>query len=637
MANHSSIDLETFKWVKGEVDVTLLRAEEQVQQYVRSDDKVDLVNLVNNLHQVVGSLQMLELKSLSTLLLETEELVEDFIQKGSSIRKASFVVLVDSSLGLLRANMARIEQGQAERSIEIVELVNQVRAVRGQDEIEISSLFSPGIEVFPQVNAESALRDKVYTKRAGVLRNHYQLALLDFLKDKPKPGAEKMRSVFEKVFAMSAFGSVARLWWVATAYADFLSLNKINNRAVHTRILRQIDDLLRDLSKMGESALVSDPADELVKIMLFYSVAGEQRSERMSEIVEAFRLQDYFIETSSVASQEELNELMKNLIALAPVAKARVSKTRDLATDYFESEAPSDEHLTSLIDELAALQSSAEQHNVGPIADLCKEAQELVSKIRLGDVVADDETGFHLASAIIFIDTSVSFPNEYDADAHETGQDKLLALRAVLDSTSGNVAPNSGTMNRRERKELLNVIGSEIERNLKEVESRLEAFAIDMNDAEQLVGIGDKVTQVRGALQVLGEQKVSLLLTIAEQEFRAIERQDKVATSELVEALAISVGTIEEYVRGLKSGRVDMDYILDRSITDLEVAIGRRVMRADVETLLESASGSLIAWLGDQSDFELFNKLKSSHRDLTVLARKTKLIKVDHLIREQDR
>ena len=135
MANHSSIDLETFKWVKGEVDVTLLRAEEQVQQYVRSDDKVDLVNLVNNLHQVVGSLQMLELKSLSTLLLETEELVEDFIQKGSSIRKASFVVLVDSSLGLLRANMARIEQGQAERSIEIVELVNQVRAVRGQDEI----------------------------------------------------------------------------------------------------------------------------------------------------------------------------------------------------------------------------------------------------------------------------------------------------------------------------------------------------------------------------------------------------------------------------------------------------------------------------------------------------------------------
>ena len=101
MANHSSIDLETFKWVKGEVDVTLLRAEEQVQQYVRSDDKVDLVNLVNNLHQVVGSLQMLELKSLSTLLLETEELVEDFIQKGSSIRKASFVVLVDSSLGLV--------------------------------------------------------------------------------------------------------------------------------------------------------------------------------------------------------------------------------------------------------------------------------------------------------------------------------------------------------------------------------------------------------------------------------------------------------------------------------------------------------------------------------------------------------
>ncbi len=637
MPNHPSIDLETFRWVKGEIDVTLQRAEEQVQQYVRSDAKVDLYNLVNHLHQVVGSLQMLELKSLSTLLLETEALVEDFIQQSSPIRKASFVVLIDSTLSVLRANLERIESGQEERAIEIVELVNQVRAVRGKDDIEISSLFSPNIEVFPPVNAERALRDKVYIQRAGVLRGHYQVALLDFLKYKPQVGAEKMRAVFDKVLEMSAFGTVARLWWVATAYADFLRLNEISNRAVHTRILRQIDDLLRSLAQVGESALVSDPADELVKIMLFYVVAGEQRSPQMAEIVAAFSLQDYFVESAAAASEQQISELIKGLLAMSPNARGLVSKTRDLVTDYFESESPSDEHLIAFINELEALEHYAQEHAVEFLAALCRQSTELVKGIRSGEVIANDETGFHLASAIIFIDNCVSFPNEFDVDAYETGQSKLLALSALSDASSAQIAPNSSTLSSRERKELLNVIGSEIARNLQEVEARLEAFALDLNDAEQLIGIGDKVTQVRGALQVLGEQKVGLLLTIAEQQFRAIERQDKAATPELVEALAISIGTIEEYVRGLKSGRVDMDYILDRSITDLEVAIGKRVMRADVESLLETASGSLIAWLSKQNDFDLFNRLKSAHRDLTVLARKTKMVKVEQLVREQDR
>ena len=637
MATYPTIDLETLKWVKSEVDVTLQRAEEQVQQYIRSDDKAGLINLVNHLHQVVGSLQMLELKSLSTLLLECEALVEDYGQRNSSIRKASFVVLIDSALSMLKSNLERIQRGDNERPIEIVELVNQIRTVRGLDDIEISSVFSPMIDIYPQINSEKSLSDRVYAKRAGILRSHYQMALLDFLKEEQARGAAKMSVVFDKVLEMSTFTSVARLWWVAGAYADFLSANKLNNKSVHTRILRQIDDLLRELSSVGESALVSDPGAEIIKIMLFYTAAADEKTQRMEHIIDAFHLQDYFGEQAGDISQEAISESIAGLIESGPNLKGVVSSTRELVTDYFESDAPSEDHLKALIKQLELLASKASAPGIEFIPSIAAQAKQLVAGILAGNIPADDETGFHLASAIIHIDNALSFPNEFDADSYQTAGVKLAALEALVRSEPVAEDPSEGKLSNRDRKELLAVLSSEIEGNLTDVESSLEAFALDLSDTQQIEGLAEKVKQVRGALQVLGEQKVSLLLSITESEFKALERRDKHATVELVEALAISIGTMEEYVRGLKSGRVGMDYILDRSITDLEVAIGKKVMRSDVEDLLERASSSLFSWLGDQSNFDLFTELKSSLRDLTVLARKTKLNSVEHLIKEQDR
>ena len=72
-------------------------------------------------------------------------------------------------------------------------------------------------------------------------------------------------------------------------------------------------------------------------------------------------------------------------------------------------------------------------------------------------------------------------------------------------------------------------------------------------------------------------QKIGLLLKMSEDQFAALTSGKIAATPELIEALAVSVETMEEYVRGLQAGRQGMDYLLDRSISDLEVAIGKKV------------------------------------------------------------
>jgi len=637
MSIYSNIDLETFEWVKGEVELTLDSANTELQQFVTNDDKSVLYGLSNHLHQVVGSLQMLEMKSLSSLIMESELLVEDFSSPESTVGKSSFVVLLESAFKALKATFARIEKGMPENPIDVVELINQIRSVRGLEGIEISSLFSPMIEVFPEVNSKKALKDQVYIERAATLRTYYQSFFLQWLRNGEAQALDKMAMIIDKLLQMSTFGSVARLWWVASAYTDYVKHNDLDNRAVHGRIFRQIDDRFRKLEKQGESGLVRDPGEELIKIMLFYTGVGEKRTERMDEIVDAFKLHEYFPALKLQTETIGLQTLEQNLEQLRDGQELPLQLVRQMVSSYFETEQTDSSALTEIIDQLEAVEVTMDQHEVGIVGEVFSEAKRVFESIRSGLVERNEDSGFHLASAFMFVENSINNPDGVDQNWLQNGQLKRQALAALSNQDELTQAMDGAHLTGSERKALLDVVGSEVEENLKEIESKLEEFAADNSNRTALTGIDGKIRQVRGALQVLGEQKVGLLLKMAEEQFVALEEGEQEASQELVEALAISIGTMEEYVKGLQNERTGMDFLLDRSITDLEVAIGKKVSRGDVEDLLDNASDSLFSWLGNQSDFELFTNLKSSLRDLNILAKKTNLSDVELLVKEQDR
>jgi len=637
MSIYANIDLETFKWVKSEVEQTLDQANQDLQEFISSENKDLLFGLLNHLHQVVGSLQMLEFKSLAQLFLESERLVEDFNTPDSRIRKASFVVLIDSAFAALKDAFARIEQGLPDNPIDVVELINQIRAQRGLEEVEISNLFSPMIDVFPEVNSQKALRDNVYIKRAVALRVYYQSFLLQWLRDSDNVAMDKIGTVVDKLLQMSTFSSVARLWWVTSAYVDYVKLNDLGNKAVHSRIFRQIDDRFRKLELQGESGLVSDPGEELIKIMLFYTGVGEKRSARMDEVSDAFELQNFFPALKVTNDSVSVEELRTNLVRLRDNDNLSLQSLRQKITHFFENEQQDSKELLAIIDQLDEFKALLKETDVSVVNDVVNATSDTMAAIRKGIVEPDDDTSFHLASAVMFIESSVLHPEEIDDGWRESGELKLSALRALISQEQLTPEMDGAHITTSERQALLDVVGNEVEENLKDIEEKLESFSAQPKQRELLNGIDVKIRQVRGALQVLGEQKVGLLLRMAEDQFMALEKGEVEATRPLTEALAIAIGTMEEYVKGLQAGRGNMDYLLDRSITDLEVAIGKKVSRDDVEDLLDNASGSLFSWLGNQSDFDLFTSLKASLRDLNSLARKTKLAEVEHLVREQNR
>ena len=416
MAVYSNIDLETFKWVRREVESTLRAAEEDLQSYASNDDKSVLYGLGTQLHQVVGSLQMLEMKSVSALIIECERLIEDVSSADIKIAKSSFVVMLEDSFKALQNTFQRIENGLPENPIDVVELINQIRALRGLDDIEISSLFSPMIEIFPEIDSSKALKDEEYKRRATALRAHYQSFLLNWLRSTDAGAIDKIGMIFDKLYAMSAFGAVARLWWVATAYTDYVKHNDLNNKSVHSRIFRQLDDRFRELEQAGESALVRDPGDELVKIMLFYTGVGEKRTERMDKIVNAFKLHEYFPALDFQTEVVDYAQLEIELSKLKTEHDLPLPLIRQLVSAYFEDEQGDAASLAEVSTQIQSVHHKMKGRNLSVIDEVMTQVLAVLDGIEKGAVKRDDDTSFHIASALMFVEGTLMNPAGCDDD-----------------------------------------------------------------------------------------------------------------------------------------------------------------------------------------------------------------------------
>ena len=75
---HSQVDANTLQWVKSEIDETLKQARNSLEAAVDTpDDESQLPEVANYLHQVRGTLQIVELYGASMVADELEQLAID--------------------------------------------------------------------------------------------------------------------------------------------------------------------------------------------------------------------------------------------------------------------------------------------------------------------------------------------------------------------------------------------------------------------------------------------------------------------------------------------------------------------------------------------------------------------------------
>jgi len=300
------IDFSTLTWVKNELDATLKEARQSLEAYVEnSQDSGQLDSLVGLLHQVYGTLQMVELYGASLLAEEMEHVAKAIAENSVTKQDDACEVLMRAILQL-PDYLDRLIAGYRDIPLVLLPLLNDLRAVRGQNLLSENSMFSPdlGATMPATVTAEKGTGD--IKSQAKDLRHRFQVGLLGWFKgNNSQASLGAMAEVLSALQSLSASNEVKRLWWVAAGLIDGLKAETIANGVSLKRVVGQVDRQIKLIMDEGEAALVNNVTQDLVKNLLFYVAQSRGGGDRIKEIQATYKLHELLPGEEELAAARE--------------------------------------------------------------------------------------------------------------------------------------------------------------------------------------------------------------------------------------------------------------------------------------------------------------------------------------------
>ena len=130
MTQANRIDGHTLSWVKSEIDSTMDSARHALEAYVESpDDESQLRFCLNYLHQVYGTLQMVELYGAGMLAQELEVLAQALIENQVKNPNDAYEVMMRGMMQL-PDYLEKLQSGQSDYPIILLPILNDLRAAR---------------------------------------------------------------------------------------------------------------------------------------------------------------------------------------------------------------------------------------------------------------------------------------------------------------------------------------------------------------------------------------------------------------------------------------------------------------------------------------------------------------------------
>jgi len=301
-------------WLIHEISETLQEAQQALEAYVEnSEEVVKLRSCLTYIHQVHGSLQMMEFFGAAMLADEMERLTYAMIQGAvSNVGEAQEVLM----RGILQFPnyLEQVKFSRNDNPLVILPLLNDLRAVRGESLLTDTKLFVPNLAPAKKIigtRSAAALDNVQFQSMALKLRQMFQYAAAGFIR---AVSAEENLSYLQKVFVRlhKLTQGTARqpLWDICLALAEALETDVLEMSASVKNLLRQLDKEIKILAVYGVKSLDTYTNDELIKNLLYYVArAGKntlyfKEDSQLQRIYEAYHLADALIEGHSSGNDQ---------------------------------------------------------------------------------------------------------------------------------------------------------------------------------------------------------------------------------------------------------------------------------------------------------------------------------------------
>ncbi len=285
-------DYIALEWVANEITETLAQSAAALDEYLQHRDDITRLRFcLTYIHQVYGTLKMVEFAGAALLTGEMEEVVQALL--SNTINEAQR----EDALHALKAALARLpgylQQLLAQRRdapAVLLPILNDLRAVRGEALLSESAVFAPTL---PSATAsvEPVAAGSDLPEIAKKLRQMYQMALLNYLRNhEPRENLNYLAKVCARLAKLAAGQPSGSLWKICIALFEGLLNRSIHPTAAVKALLRQVDGQLKLLTEQGTAALTAEAPATLLKNLLYYIAASEANSRYINEIKQQYNL-----------------------------------------------------------------------------------------------------------------------------------------------------------------------------------------------------------------------------------------------------------------------------------------------------------------------------------------------------------
>lgn len=591
MNTEDTVEYNSLRWVKKELDLILHEAQASLSAYVEDTSDVGrLRECIEHLHMVHGTLQMVELYGAAQLAEEMEYVATDLLKGELDKTDDAYDVLMRAMLQL-PDYLESLQAGNKDVPMVLLPLLNDLRTARNASLLSENVLFFPDIESTDEQAGESVsdVASGQLLAQAKKLRPHYQVGLLGWLKgQKPAASLKRVQAVLGELEKNSAEPSTRRLWSISAALTEGL-LNDAVDASVSVKMLMgQIDRNIKRLIDMGETDFARNVPAELLKNLLYYIARVNKDSERVNQIKKIYHLSDL------LPGDVELEEARSGLGGLNVELLRTVSQgiredlleVKDALEIFVHSESRDAERLSSMPDLLNKIADTLSMIGLGSTREQILSQREKISKLQTTNPDNVENEVMSIASVLLSVEAQLNnFIASRSGAVDKSGQPRFTDLAEMPES---------------EYVEVLNAVIREALQAFSDARQAVLGFLENPGDTELLKLVLKRLEEVRGAMFMLPIQRLepqiqALINYVSNVLMVAGQTPDRQAQDDLADV----VTSIEYYLEAIYEGRPDLELSFN---TGERAAQRLNTLSAGTEAKNESVTAATVE---DLSDIEI--------------------------------
>ncbi|MGB5705480.1 MAG: Hpt domain-containing protein, partial [Arenicellales bacterium] len=597
---------QTFDWIKGALDGSMTTVMSEVTQAEKESNYARLTTVPGNLHQIYGSLKMVELDAAGMLAEDLEKLcmlICDSIETEPSEQHKN-IKLLRRGLESLQGYIDSVSRQTPVSPLSLVDQINQVREVTGGKQVSRFDLFDPPLgrlsfdnqdneAPIPAPARSRAVPDDIRVRLVTQLRRKYRRALLSWLairnkNDGSEEYLEKINDLLQHLFRISSLDISQQLWWVASGFVDAVASGDLGpDKRIKSQFAR-LDIEISRLEQDSTAGIATNPPDELLRQMLFFlGPLKDPESDRIRQIQKALDLPQWFGTDSE--DYEQLVKLSRSLNQIRENFDShKFDQIESLMSEFFagSTDTPGNAGSDALDSALNELLERAEQAELEPMFKLVRQIKDTATTTeKTADALSLTAADIKIASALLFVRDSIANAESLDATWEHSVNSYLEELQALSAQTekSKDRAVQIRKVAEVEYHHARSAASSQIKEALSQIEDALAQFESDENeiDPAQLQFATDQLHQIANLFSIVDHSSAAKLSQKVAKSLALVLNNELHLNQPIIEQLAFAVAAIGAGADYLAKRGPDARKVLQKALKYLDKAVKRELARKD--------------------------------------------------------